>query len=142
MFSFLQRKTLIRFRSLTLGSILLLGLWGCGPIYDTRYTFSPPQSSEGKTCTFQCNQIKLQCQQLEDMNNDRCQRDSERERRDCEWEIRMTKGREPKWYECGGSSCSVDYARCEETYRSCYESCGGKIVAERVCVMNCEGAPR
>ncbi|NDC39414.1 MAG: hypothetical protein EBZ48_15480 [Proteobacteria bacterium] len=116
-------------------------LSGCGPMYNTSYSYTPPRSPEGRACTFQCNQIQIQCQQLEDMNRSRCQQDAQREQRECEWNIRITEGRKPKWYECGGDSCSVDYARCEQTYRACYQSCGGTVTAETRCVANCDKIP-
>lgn len=125
----------------SVGLLFLVAIAGCGPIYDTRYTFEPPRSAEGRACTFQCNQGKLQCQQIEDLNKDRCEQESRRNQQDCEYNIRITKNRSPKWYECGSDSCSADYDRCEESYRSCYESCGGRVNATTVCVSNCDKIP-
>lgn len=116
-------------------------LVGCGPVYNTSYSYAPPKSAEGRACTFQCNQIQIQCQQLEDMNRSRCEQESQREQRACEWDIRVNEGRKPKWYECSSGSCSADYSRCEQTYRACYQSCGGTVSAETRCVANCDKIP-
>jgi hypothetical protein len=116
-------------------------LFGCGPVYNTTYSYTPPKSAEGRACTFQCNQIQIQCQQLEDMNRARCEDEAQRRQRQCEWDLRVTEGRKPKWYECGNDSCYANYARCEQTYRACYQSCGGQISADTRCVANCDKIP-
>ncbi len=121
-----------------LALLACLGYAGCGPAFETQYNFTPPPTSEGKTCAFQCDNSRLQCRQLEDYRAQDCQRQSEWDRRQCEEDIYRRKGREPKWYECGGSSCNTDYERCEGLYRSCYQSCGGRIDAQRVCVSGCD----
>lgn len=116
-------------------------LAACGPVYDTQYHFTPPPSSEGRSCVFQCDNSRLQCRQLEDYKNEDCQRRAEYDQRRCEDDIYRRKGREPKWYECGSSSCSPDYDRCEQLYRSCYQSCGGRVDQQTVCVSGCDQIP-
>lgn len=116
-------------------------LAACGPVYNTQYHFTPPESSEGRSCVFQCDNSRLQCRQLEEYRTEDCQRRSEFDQRRCEDDIYRRKGREPKWYECGSSSCSPDYDRCEQLYRSCYQSCGGRVDQETVCVSNCDQIP-
>lgn len=110
---------------------------GCGPMYDTKYTFSPPRSAEGRSCVFQCEQGKLQCEQIENLEASRCRDYAERESRRCRDDIRYRENRDPKWYECSSESCSADYERCEHMYRACYQSCGGEIKTETTCVANC-----
>jgi hypothetical protein len=112
-------------------------LFGCGPIYDTTYTFIPPEDNRGQICTFQCENSKSQCIQLEEMKESNCQSRSDAQRYICEERIRAQYGREPKWYECGGETCSADEARCESQYRSCYQACGGRVIAETRCIANC-----
>lgn len=113
----------------------------CGPIYDTKYNFIPPTSSEGRACIFQCENSRSQCIELENYRNQDCQQRSDYDQRRCEDDIRYREGREPKWYECGSNSCSVDQERCESQFRYCYQSCGGRVDAQTVCVANCQGAP-
>lgn len=117
---------------------LVLIIVGCGPIYETRYNFVPPTEPHSAVCLTHCYTGKIQCQQLEQVQLDNCENRAERERYRCEWQIRRDKKREPKWYECGGSHCSVDEERCEANYRSCYQACGGQVNSEQVCVANCK----
>ena len=116
---------------------LVMAFSGCGPVYETNYSYVPPSDMSAQTCIFQCQNMKMQCEQLEQMQASRCEDRGERERERCEREIRR-KGKEPKWYECGSTTCSVDYERCEMNYRSCYVACGGQVNAEQVCVFNCK----
>ncbi len=120
---------------------LLLGSTGCGPMYDTRYTFVPPESQSGRTCTFQCENSKMQCQQIEQMRNDTCEERARIEQQQCQWNMQM-QGKKEKWYDCGLSSCSEDTERCESQYRSCFQMCGGTVRSETVCIANCDQIPR
>ncbi len=119
-----------------------LALSSCGPIYDTVYDFTPPESNAGRACIYQCENSRGQCRQLEEYRADDCERRSDYEVERCEREIWRRKGREPKWYECGGESCSANLDRCDEQYRSCYQSCGGRIRSETRCVANCDQIPQ
>ncbi len=112
-------------------------LSGCGPIYDTRYYFTPPNDPHGQACVFQCENIKLQCEQVERMKeenyNMRARMDQER----CRNDIRRH-GREPKSSEClTYTSYTANYNHCEAQYRLCYQNCGGKVHTEEVCIFNC-----
>jgi hypothetical protein len=122
------------------GGVMIAGI-GCGPVYNTEYQFSPPDSDAGRACVFQCENSRQQCRQLEEYRADDCQRRASWDQQRCEDDIYRRKGREPKWYECGSESCSADYDRCDESYRSCYQSCGGKVNAETRCVANCDKIP-
>lgn len=121
-----------------LGLLALLGLAGCGPVYHTDYSFTPPKSQVGVNCTLHCENNRLQCRQVEDVQVQSCELRAERDRDYCEDQIRWRKGRDTKWYECTLDSCSANYERCDESYRLCYESCGGKVTATTRCVQNCE----
>ena len=132
-FTSMLKKTLI--------TLLVFTLSSCGPVFNTEYVLTPPKSESGRTCTFQCETVKQQCLQIEELQNQRCEDNSRNEQYNCEYNIRITKNREPKWYECGSDSCSVDTERCEQSYRSCFQSCGGKVDAITRCVANCEKLP-
>lgn len=116
-------------------------LSGCGPIYDTQYTFIPPDDGNGRACVYQCENGKQQCEELEELKEESCEERAEAEYARCEERIYRRKGRDPKWNECYRESCSSDSERCETNYRSCYQSCGGKVNAETVCVANCDQIP-
>lgn len=119
-------------------TFLFFAVSACGPQFSTEYILTPPKSQSGQNCLFQCETIKQQCFQIEDSEYYRCEDRSRQENYDCEYNIRITKNREPKWYECGGETCSRDNERCENSYRSCYQSCGGKVETVTRCVSNCE----
>ena len=110
----------------------LMFLAGCGPMYETRYNFLPPESASGRACIFQCDNGKMQCEQIEDMQKERCEDRADRDYDRC-------RDRGEKY--CYRESCSADYTRCEDRYRSCYSSCGGKVEKYEMCVSFCEGAP-
>jgi hypothetical protein len=120
--------------------VVLTLVTSCGPVYDTNYSFSPPRSAEGRSCIFQCEQSKLQCQQIEDLEASRCRDFAQREERRCRDDIRYNENRTPKWYECSSESCSSDYERCETMHRACYQSCGGEVNVNTNCVANCDQA--
>lgn len=132
------------FRCLTkalFAALCLASLAACGPIYDTRYSFTPPSTPQGQSCLFHCSQLQDQCEQLEDHRQELCEERARYERERCERDLRRD-GKKVKWYDCGTESCTSDYDRCAQQYRSCYESCGGKVSAEQVCVMNCDQVRR
>lgn len=118
----------------------MMTLVGCGPMFQTQYTYVPPSSETGRTCVFQCENSRYQCQQLEEMRKERCEEDARREQERCQWQLAM-RGKEEKWYDCPTASCSADTERCDGMYRSCYQSCGGRVDAKTVCVANCDQIP-
>lgn len=120
---------------------IALAISSCGPIYDTTYQFIPPNSEGGRACVYQCENSRSQCRQIEDLRVDRCEQDSRYEQRRCEDDVYRREGRGPKWHECGGLVCTPEYDRCDDQYRSCYQSCGGTVQAETRCVANCEKVP-
>jgi hypothetical protein len=106
-------------------------------MYETRYYYTPPQDPGAQSCIFQCENMKMQCEQLEMMkvenSNQRARMDQDR----CRDNIRR-QGREPNSSECNYfSTYSADNERCEAQYRICYQNCGGRVQAEQVCVFNC-----
>lgn len=122
-------------------ALALLTLIGCGPIYDTQYQFTPPDDGNGRACIYQCENGREQCTELEELREESCENRAESEYQRCADNIYRRKGRDPKWNECYRESCSSDTERCENSYRSCYQSCGGKVRAETVCVANCDQIP-
>ncbi len=120
--------------------VLLTGvlvLSSCGPVYRTQYEFQQPPTAEGQRCVFQCRNSQLQCEQIEDLRMDRCLDREERKQARCF--RRMEKaGEEIGPYDCQMDDCDANYERCEAAYRACYQSCGGTIKEEVVCVRGCE----
>lgn len=96
----------------------------CGPIYDTKYSLTPPLTLEGKSCISQCENSRLQCEQMETLNESIC----ELKKSICESTM-----------DCFGhvSFCMADYSRCDQHYVNCYQTCGGKVDRKEVCVLGC-----
>lgn len=114
----------------------LLFCSGCGPVYDTRYSFIPPTDPVGRSCIFQCENSRMQCNQIEELTKMNCEQRARQEQQACQWRMEM-RGEKEHWYDCTAESCSTDTEQCDSMYRSCYESCGGRVEAQTVCVMNC-----
>ena len=118
---FCKYRHQIAWLGIVIGCYLMVG---CGPIYNTEYSFKPPLTPEGKTCAFQCKNSELQCEQLEEMKKQSCQLQSQLECKDKK--------------DCSSSSyCSTNFDRCKEMYRNCYQACGGTVESHKVCVMGC-----
>ena len=118
--------------------ITAIFLTSCGPVFETHYKFSPPKSSAGYACINQCDVSRVQCLQLEDYQQRDCTDQARYEASECRDNLYRYENRKPKWYECGESSCSVNYDQCDASYRSCYETCGGNVDSETVCTSGCE----
>ena len=126
----------LEFRALLI-AVLMSGT-ACGPIYDTQYHYAPPKSYAGQACISQCEGGKYRCRSYQDREARDCERRSEYQAQICAMKIYDKKGRDPKWYECNTSSCSADYDLCDSEYRDCYESCGGRVTEQTVCIANCD----
>ncbi|MCB0353892.1 MAG: hypothetical protein KDD64_10220 [Bdellovibrionales bacterium] len=112
-------------------------LFGCGPQMRTTYHFVPPETPEGRACIYQCENIQLQCDQLDQSEYSRCLDRAEDDYRRCE--DRNVYRRQDDQEYCYRSYCpSPDGERCKERHRSCYQSCGGQVSSETVCVANCD----
>lgn len=79
---------------------VVASLVSCGPVYETRYSFTPPRSAEGRSCAFQCQNGKLQCQQIEEMQEQRCNENARWEQRRCQRDLE-NRGKKEHWYDCG-----------------------------------------
>lgn len=116
---------------------------GCGPLYETSYSFAPPSTSQGKMCVLQCQQSKTLCQRLCTSDNSNCKL---RARSDAQFQYEQyvsaqTAARQPVTktlndfynpFQCLPKSC-----HCAADYRSCFQLCGGDVTEQRTCVANC-----
>lgn len=129
---------------------LLALLAGCGPMYETQYSFTPPSSPEGRMCVSQCQNSRTMCRQSCSMEQQAC-RNEARSRAMIEYQAYANKQiankqpvkKSPSDFEyyssCGTSSCE---SRCEADYRSCFaDVCGGRITSRQVCTAFCDQAP-
>ena len=59
--------------------VLVLAVVGCGPIYETVYSYQPPRSGEGKMCAGQCQQTSRYCKQNCQMAEQTCKANAQRD---------------------------------------------------------------
>jgi hypothetical protein len=127
---------------LALSSLLALSLAlsGCGPIYSTQYRYTPPLDTNGKMCVNQCASSRDLCRQLEEsrasQEQAQCQQNATMRYALCLSNAKTDQARS----QCNSSSyCSrsANTERCEESYRQCFQNCGGKIDSFQVCDFGC-----
>ncbi|NOT83782.1 MAG: hypothetical protein HOP02_03165 [Methylococcaceae bacterium] len=125
--------------------LLVILIQACAnPKYQTFYNYDPPTTAEGRACTFQCENTKMQCEQVDQMRLANCQDRAELNFQRC------TDRAQAEYDRCKASGqkyCIADYCReetcnnngqCENQYRRCFSICGGKVTSETRCVANCE----
>lgn len=107
----------------------LLGAWmlaGCGPriVYD----FIPPESPEGRLCAAQCATSQSYCRQSAEANH-----------RACEASYQSALASYNACREAKGKGCVSPQtcfypstSGCDEAYRSCFSTCGGRVQARVV----------
>ncbi len=95
--------------------------------------YIPPLTPEGKTCVYQCEFSKIQCEELEELKQEVCEEKEELKYERCSLD-------EDKDKYCSNESwkCSANHTRCETMYRACYQACGGTVESETTCVRNCD----
>lgn len=123
--------------------LCLFALTACGPMYKTKYRYSPPKDGRGKMCVMQCNNSKKLCTRLCQNQNANCisrARDDARFRYEQYVSRRKAAGKPTErdldsFY--NPSVCSLQSCGCDSDYRACYEMCGGKVESYRECVAFC-----
>lgn len=112
--------------------------YACGPVYDTVYSFTPPETTYGRECVDTCKDSQSDCESYENEKQSDCE-EREKDRMDrCAARIQEKEHRGPKITECGHTtSCTADLSKCETRYRTCYQACGGKVTSKQECVAFC-----
>lgn len=126
--------------------ISLTILWGCNPVYKTNYSYEPPKDGNA-SCTYQCENVRMQCTQNQQLQQMQCENNKRQEER-YQHDLCLQRNRDKDKGDQENCSirsrsrtvCTVDEKRCEVPYNSCYVSCGGKVTATEVCVRNCDKA--
>ena len=131
----MYRKNLAVMKNLWCFVCLTVVVAGCatGPVYRTRYSYTQPETPEGKACVYQCEFSKVQCEELEDLKKELCV-----EKAELKYERCMLDKKEGEYCYNESWQCSANYQRCDNMYRSCFQSCGGTIESETECVSNCD----
>lgn len=135
-------------RFLSLCAALFL-LSACGPEYKTNYSFSPPpQSAQATQCLQSCEIQQQQCKLLDDTRYSACRSEARADKLQCEANgnaeyqacLATHAGDAGKCSKpfCMENQCSNDRSSCEESYRTCYTSCGGTITSRTECVSGCD----
>jgi hypothetical protein len=105
-------------------SCLALSNQGCKPIYQTEYTYTPPQTRWGASCINKCL-----------ANRSRCKLSCQRNYQSCVKHGRhFDEKANTDFYDF--SYCK-EKCGCDEDYRLCYGQCGGGITAHRKCIYFC-----
>lgn len=137
-----KRVSLMNLFKLIIGfCIFTVLLSACGPVYKTDYQYIPPRGQMGQMCIAQCMQTQAMCSQMCELKNQNC-RIQARQDAILEYEIynrndaqrfgqRTLNSFDRSWM-CN-QTCD-----CETSYRACYASCGGQVLANTVCVANCD----
>lgn len=125
---------------------VLSALTGCGPMYSTNYTYTPPPTAEGRMCASQCRQISRMCVQNCEMKEETCKSRARHdaiykfehyaaERRAKNQSIKKDVSDFSNEYSCSSSSCE---SNCQPEYRDCYANCGGRVTPHTVCTAFCK----
>ncbi len=125
---------------------LVLAVVGCGPIYETVYSYQPPRSGEGKMCVGQCQQTNRYCVQNCRLTEQTCKANAERqasydyeryvrEQHRNHQEIKKSVSDFNYGYCSSSSSCESE---CGGDYRMCYTNCGGTVSSHQECTMFCD----
>ncbi len=149
-----MRNFIILFIALTIAA--------CGPVYSTRYHFTPPLSTEGRMCLNNCLSSKSMCGNNCNMNAQSCLSS-------IQWlkisqtvgnamfldkeELRKRKHYRPYYetqpfddlgdqYNQEANRCEYQkqncLSSCEFDYRACYQNCGGQVFQETFCSAFCQ----
>jgi hypothetical protein len=129
-------------RAGVLGVLLAaLALAGCGPQYRTETRLVPPQNESVRACAVQCQMAKGQCYQLQEIQYESCQDRAESDYMWCEsrkrYEIRDGKRVCVRNCSCLRQYCNRSQLSCDKHHIECYQVCGGQVVQEKVCWLNC-----
>ncbi|MEI6557994.1 MAG: hypothetical protein WCO00_06275 [Rhodospirillaceae bacterium] len=128
-------------------ALVMLVVAGCGPIYETVYSYQPPRSPQGQMCAGQCQQISQYCKQNCRLQEDSCKSNSHREashefdryvreRQRNHQEIKKQVSDFDHSYSCSSSSnCE---ASCGSDFRMCFTNCGGVVTSRQECTMFCD----
>jgi hypothetical protein len=131
-----------------------LALAGCGPVYETQYSYTPPASAEGRVCTTQCENTRSACVRNCDYASQIKKRDCEddaradartkynkyvREQRRNNAPIKYDEDHFLTTYQCSSSSStSACRNECVQTSNRCWQMCGGKVGSQQVCTAFCD----
>jgi len=125
-------------------SLFLLS--GCGPMYNSSYSFEQPKSFSGKQCSNTCLQNRTNCQMQCNTQNELC-RTNARQAALPTYVLYLANKEEQAKNPHKTVDDFADYSNCnsscgcDETYNQCFSNCGGIITENRQCVAFCSKLP-
>jgi hypothetical protein len=122
------------------GSALLLS--GCGPMYQTSYSYIPPHSRSGRRCVNQCLNDRSMCRSQCQTNLQSCKTNANliampqylsyvQTQNAAHQPINQSISDFADYSGCS-SQCG-----CTSTYHACFTNCGGSVIANTQCVAFC-----
>ncbi|PIZ04121.1 MAG: hypothetical protein COY58_05555 [Gammaproteobacteria bacterium CG_4_10_14_0_8_um_filter_38_16] len=117
-------------------------LSGCGPEYQTVYSYTPPHSWRGKKCVNRCLTKRTYCENTCRSQAQTCRTEAKLEALPAylHYDHEQRNAGNPDYETVGDfadySGCS-DHCGCQSTYRACFENCGGSVFASTQCVAFC-----
>lgn len=125
-------------------SILFLNLFGCGPIYQKKFTYYQPRSNAVRQCiASNCERNKMMCERNCSERNSACKwRAYDQARVDYRQYVRQQRRQnlpvKKSISDFNNDSYCDTSCGCNEVYRRCYQTCGGKVTSKSVCVAFCD----
>lgn len=122
-------------------SVLMLS--GCGPEYQTVYSYVPPHSWRGRQCVNQCLTQRSYCQSECQSQDQTCRAEAQVAAMPAYLHHERKMRKEGQGDDFTTVSDYADYSNCTDscgcaaTYRSCFENCGGSVMANTQCVAFC-----
>lgn len=123
----------------------------CQPVFETRYTLTPPTDATGsRQCLADCAATLQTCRDITGKRYSSCLDRSELQYSNCrqqasvDYQLCATSntGITCDRQICQRPSCSTaEVDACEANYRSCFAACGGEVRSEEICVAGCKGTP-
>ena len=128
----------MRVQAIAVAALLLMG---CAK----EYAYIPPADAEGKACVAQCQTREASCRRDQDRRaasaQEACEAEAARRQDKCEIQapieyaacLKFAKNDEERKAcvldDCDAASCeqSGNYGLCAGDYRTCFQSCGGRI---------------
>lgn len=130
-------------RVILLSLLTVAALAACGPVIETRYSYSPPPGSGGMSCIQQCEAGRFQCVRDARYSVDACKASAQRRAEDAYHRYLRTlrKGEKPEYslsYFDNSYQCQSSESQCKPDYNDCYAACGGQVTARQICTSGCE----
>ena len=106
------------------------------PVYQIKYDYLPPESAEGKGCTQQCENTRIQCEQAVNKEIEQERLKAQQAYQQC---LLSQSGGARVPILCNDPSQSIkpDYSNCLASHNRCFQGCGGRVEEKNVCIKNC-----